>query len=86
MANIPRTPNIFTDSGPPIKLLVGGQIRGAPDPLNPPYGGAKVFFVGSLLMDHSDSHRVKYFWGALYLNYNFSYSWGVLRPPDPLTP
>ena len=23
-ANLPRTPNIFTDSGPPIKLQVGG--------------------------------------------------------------
>ena len=50
----------FTDSEPPIKLLLGGLIRGAPTPPNPPYGGAEVFFLGLLLLDHSDHPRVKY--------------------------
>ena len=35
-------PQIFTDSEPPIKLLIGGLIRGAPDPPLPP----KYFFGG----------------------------------------
>ena len=43
MANIPQTPNIFADSGPPIKLLVWGLIGGTPDPPNPPMG-QKYFF------------------------------------------
>ena len=59
-ANIPQTPNIFTYSRPPIKLLLGGLIRGAPDPPNPPYGWAEIYFGGLILMDHSDHHRVKY--------------------------
>ena len=46
MIIIPRTPQIFTDSEPPIKWLIGVLIRGAPDPPYPPYGGAKVFFLG----------------------------------------
>ena len=51
LANVPWTPNIFTDSGPPIKWLLGGLITGAPDPSNPPYGGgAEIFFGGLLLM------------------------------------
>ena len=47
-ANITRTPNIYTDSGPPIKRLVGGLIRGAPTPLTPPMGGPKYFCGGGL--------------------------------------
>ena len=43
-ANIPRTPNIFTDFGPPIKGLVGGPIKGDPTPLTPPMGGLKFWF------------------------------------------
>ena len=71
-------PNIFTDSGPPLKWLLGGLIRGAPDPPNPPYGGGgKIYFWGLLLMDLSDHQRVKYFWKAL----GFKSS-----PPTPLTP
>ena len=31
-------------------------------------------------------HRVKCFWEALDLNYNFSYSWGKPATPQPLTP
>ena len=77
-ANIPQTPNIFTDSGPPIKLLLGGLIRGAPNPPNPPYGGgAKIYFGGSLLMDHSEQHGVKYFCEALGFKYHFVHPWGV---------
>ena len=40
------------------------------------------------LKAHSDSlpQRVKYFWGALNLNYNFSYSCGRPATPQPLTP
>ena len=52
--NLPRTPNICTDSGPPMYWLLGGLIRGAPDPPNPPYGGgggAKICL---------------YFWGGYY--------------------
>ena len=47
-ANLSWTPNIFKDSGPPIKGIVGGLIRGALDPANPPYGGrgAKIFLEG----------------------------------------
>ena len=33
-------------SGPSIKLLIGGLIRDAPDPLTPPMGGPKYFFGG----------------------------------------
>ena len=49
-ANLPRTPNIFTDSGPPMYWLLGGLIRGDPDPPNPPYGGGQkyVFFGGGI--------------------------------------
>ena len=36
----------FTDSGPSIKLLIGGLIRDAPDPPNPPYGGLKYVLGG----------------------------------------
>ena len=39
-------PQYFTDSGPPIKLPLGGMIRGAPDPPNPPYGGAEIYLGG----------------------------------------
>ena len=45
-ANLPRTHNIFTDSEPPIKLLIGVLIRGAHNPPSAPYGRAKVFFGG----------------------------------------
>ena len=52
MIHIPRTPEIFffTDSEHPIKLLIGWPIIGAPDPPNPPYGGAKVFLVGVMTL------------------------------------
>ena len=46
MINIPRTPNIFTDSGTPIKWLIWGLIRGAPDPPNPPYRGGPKYVLG----------------------------------------
>ena len=46
MNNIPRTPKIFTDSEPPIKWIIGGLIRGAPTPLTPIMGWAKLFFLG----------------------------------------
>ena len=39
------TPNIFIDSESPIELLLGGLMRGAPDPLTPLYG-AEIFFGG----------------------------------------
>ena len=61
-------------------------IRSAPTPLTPPIGGAKVFFGGLLLMDHSDHQRVKYFFEALGFKYHLGYPWGVPRPPDPLPP
>ena len=59
---------------------------GAPNPPNPPYGGAEIYFGGLLLMDHSDHHRVKYFCEALDFKYHLVYPWGVPRPPLPLTP
>ena len=37
--NIPWTPNIFTESESPIKLLLVGLIRGATHPPNPPMDG-----------------------------------------------
>ena len=73
-------PNILTFSGPPIKLLVGGLIRGAPDPPNPPYRGreegAKISFWGLWLMDHSNPNRIKYSCEALDLKYILSNSKG----------
>ena len=80
MHNTPRTPKIFTDSEPPIKLLLGGLIRGAPTPPNTPSGGAEVFLLGLLLMDHSDHPIVKYLWGPLDHKYHYCYPWGVPQP------
>ena len=79
-------PQYFENAGPTIKLLVGGLIRGAPDPLNPPYGRAEIYFGGLLLMDHSDHHRVKYLCDALDFKYHLGYPWGVPDPPYPLPP
>ena len=45
-ADVPRTPYMFTDSGPPKRLLVGGLFRGAP---NPPMGGLKFYFLGAVI-------------------------------------
>ena len=42
--------------------------------------------ASTLQLFNSDSHGVKYFWEALDLKYNFSYSWGVPLPPNPLPP
>ena len=39
-------PNIFTDSGPPIKRPIGGLIKGAPDP--PYVGVGRVNFCQKL--------------------------------------
>ena len=39
-------PQDFAESEPPIKLLLGGLIRCGPNPSNPPYRGAKLFFWG----------------------------------------
>ena len=47
-ANLPRTPNIFTDSGPPMYSLLGGLTRDDPHPPNPPYGGALNIFWGGI--------------------------------------
>ena len=78
-------PQIFTDSEPTIKWLIGGLIRVAPDPPYPPPmgGGAKGFFWGVMT---AGPFLVKYFLKALDLKYIFSYSWGVPRPPDHLPP
>ena len=45
MHNTPRTPNIFTFSGPPMKWPLEGMIKGAPDPPDPPplWGGQNIF-------------------------------------------
>ena len=42
MINEPWTPKALTDYEPPIKWLPGGLMRGAPQPLYPPYGGANI--------------------------------------------
>ena len=44
----PQTPNILTDSEPPIKRLIWMPIRDAPDPPNPlnGRGGAKYLAGG----------------------------------------
>ena len=60
----------------------------APTPLSPspPYGGAKIYVGGLLLMDHSDHQKVKYFGKLL----TFNITWAILGestdPPDPLPP
>ena len=81
-ANIPRTTNMLTDSGPPKKLLLWGLVRGAPNPLNPSEGvGDWNIFERLLLMDYSDHHRVKYFCEALDFKYHLGYSCGVPQLP-----
>ena len=77
---------ILTDSGPSIKLLIGVLIRDAPDPPNPPNGGAKVFFGGLWLKDLANPHWVKYNWETLDLKYVLGYYWRVPQPLWPLTP
>ena len=52
-----------------------------PGPPYPTYGGAKVILGRLLLKDHSDPHRVKYFWEALDLKFPLDHYWGVPRPP-----
>ena len=47
-ANIPRTPNNFTDSESPNKWLIGVPIRPAHTPLTPPAPPAKVFLYGGM--------------------------------------
>ena len=46
----------------------------------------KYSFGGLWLKNHSDPHRVKYFWEALDLKYPLGHYWGLPRPPWPLTP
>ena len=82
-ANIPGTPNIFTDSGPPIKWLLGGLVRGAPDPHNPPYGGAEIYLGGLLLMYHFDHNSQIFLWSS-WLEISLGLSLG--NPPNTLTP
>ena len=48
MANIPQTPNISTDSGPPIKCLIGGPIRNAPTQVGKVGKVCKVGKVGKV--------------------------------------
>ena len=67
-------------------MTIRGADQRCPGPPNPPYGGAKLYFWGLLLMDHSDHHRVKYFCEALDFKYHLGYPWGVPQPPLPLTP
>ena len=45
-ANIPQTPKIIEDPESPIKCLLGGLIRGSPDPHNLSSQGAEVFLGG----------------------------------------
>ena len=64
LANLPWTPYISTDSESPIKCILWGLIRGAPDSLNTPFMGAEVFSLGLRLMEHSDHQRVKQILGS----------------------
>ena len=80
MTNIPQTPNIFTDYGPPIKWLLGGPISSAP---SPPKGGAKVFLGGLWLIDHSDPIESNIF-GELLTQIYFQLFSG--SPPTPQPP
>ena len=47
---------ILTDSGPSIKLLIGGLIRDAPDPPNPPY---ESFYRGSRIFYNFGADTIK---------------------------
>ena len=70
MNNINQTPKICIDSESPIKLLLGGQIRGATDTPNPPtflLGGGE----GGMTDGHfSDHQRVKYLWDLIDPKYH----------------
>ena len=77
---------ILTDSGPFIKLLIGGLIRDAPDPPNPPYGGLKYFWGGydwKTMLTPIKSNII----GKLLIS---NILWVILGespdPPDPLSP
>ena len=48
--------------------------------------GGEVLFWGVMTDWPFWPHRVKYFWGVLDLEYNFSHCWRVPLPPDPLPP
>ena len=64
-ANWPWTPNIFTDSEPPIKWLVGGLIKGAPDPPNPP----KIFLTDEPFWPApTESNTLGSFWLKILFN------------------
>ena len=68
MHNTPWTPNIFTDSGPPIKIPLEGLIKGAPDPPDPPYGGGQNIFGGVITDGPFRPQHNQIFWEALDSN------------------
>ena len=69
MHNTPWTPNIFTDSGPPIKRPLEGLIKGAPDPPDPPYGGGGQNIFGGVITDGPFRPKLnQIFWEALDSN------------------
>ena len=82
-ANISQTPNIITDSRPRIKWLLGGHIRGAPNPPNPHYWGPKYVLGGyhwwTMLITIESTFFVK------LLTSNIP--WAILgKSPDPQYP
>ena len=55
-------------------------MRGAPDPPNPPYGGAEIYFGGLLLMDRLTTIESNIFVKLLASNI----TWAILgESPDP---
>ena len=83
MHNTPRTPNIFTFSGPPIKWPLEGLIKGAPDPPDPPLLGGPTYFLGGFYWWTIQTPIELNSLGSSWLEYNFSYA---SRGPDPLSP
>jgi hypothetical protein len=83
MHNTPRTPNIFTDSGPPIKLPLGGLIRGAPHPPDPPLWGGQNIFWGVITNGPFWPPESNFFVKLLSSNI----TWAILgESPDPPYP
>ena len=89
MHNTPWTPNIFTYSGPPIKWPLGGLIKGAPHPPDPPPPmGEPKYFLGGYYWWTIQTPIELNILGSSWLKYiyNFSYASRGARPPDPLSP
>ena len=61
-------------------------MRGAPDPPNPPFGGAKIYFGGLLLMDRVTTIESNIFVKLLASNITWAILGEYPDPPYPLPP